>query len=48
MEILVNYLIPNFVLFGGIFTFAKGIEYASWYLICNYDTIVGRFNNGKS
>jgi hypothetical protein len=47
MEIFVNYIIPNIILFGGIFVFAKGIEYASWYLICNYDTIVGKLINGK-
>ena len=44
MEILVYYVLPNVALFGGIYLIAKGIERATWYFICNYDTIVNRMN----
>ena len=42
MEILVNYVLPNIALFGGIYLLAKGAEQAFWHFICNYDTIVNK------
>jgi hypothetical protein len=44
MEILTYYVLPNIALFGGIYVLAKGVEYATWYFICNYDNII---NNVK-
>lgn len=40
MEIVINYILPNAVMFGGLYLAAKGIEAASWYVICNYDAII--------
>ena len=48
MEILINYVLPNIALFGGIYLFAKGIEKASWYVICNYENIVNTIKGIKN
>lgn len=48
METLVYYVLPNIALFGSIYLLAKGIEYATWYFITNYETITEGFENGKS
>lgn len=40
MEILLNYVLPNVALFGTIYLFAKAVESAVWYFICNHDNIV--------
>lgn len=42
MEILINYILPNAVMFGGLCLAAKGIEAASWYVICNHDVIIAK------
>ena len=42
MEILTYYILPNVAFFGTIVLFAKAIEHAAWYVICNYDDIVNR------
>ena len=42
MEILVYYILPNIALFSGIYAVAKLFEHATWYVICNYDTIVNK------
>lgn len=47
METLVYYVLPNIVLFGGLYLVAKGTERASWYIICNYETIMKQTNKGK-
>ncbi len=39
-EVLVYYVLPNVVLFGGIFAISKLIERASWYVIENYETLI--------
>lgn len=43
METLTYYVLPNIALFGGIFLLGKGIEYAAWYIITNYETLMERF-----
>ena len=48
MEILVNYVLPNIALFGGIYLFAKSIEKASWHVICNYGNIVNTIKGIKN
>lgn len=40
METLVYYVLPNVAMFGGLYLIAKGIERATWYVICNYDTLI--------
>jgi hypothetical protein len=40
MEIFLNYVIPNVILFGGIYGLAKLVEAGVWYVICNYDSLV--------
>ena len=40
METLINYILPNIALFGGIYAVSKAIEAATWYFIVNYDEIV--------
>lgn len=40
MEILVYYVVPNIVLFGGIYLFAKLLEKFNWYVISNYDRLI--------
>jgi hypothetical protein len=47
MEILIYYVIPNIVLFGSIFLISMGIERASWYIVCNYETIMKEFKQWK-
>jgi hypothetical protein len=38
METLVYYVLPNVAMFGSLYLVAKGIEHATWYVICNYET----------
>jgi len=40
MDILVYYILPNFVMFGSLYLVAKGVEHATWYVICNYETLI--------
>jgi hypothetical protein len=40
MEILTHYILPNIALFGSIYLFAKAMEAAVWYGICNYNDLV--------
>lgn len=40
MDTLVYYILPNIVLFGGIFVISKLIERASWYVIENFETLI--------
>lgn len=42
MEIVINYILPNAVMFGGIYAMAKLFEQATWYFICNYNDIVNK------
>ncbi len=42
MEILIYYILPNVVMFGGLYLLSKGIEKATWFFIENYDAIVAR------
>ena len=42
MEFVINYILPNVVLFGGIYIAAKSIEAATWYSMCNYDAIIAK------
>jgi len=42
MEFVINYILPNVVLFGGIYIAAKSIEAATWYFMCNYDAIIAK------
>lgn len=44
MEIFVNYVLPNIVMFGGLYLVAQGVETASWYVISNYETLMERFS----
>jgi hypothetical protein len=41
MEIFVYYVLPNVLLFGGIYLFARAAEYAVWYGIENYHKLKG-------
>lgn len=45
MELFVYYILPNIVLFGGIFILAKVIERSTWYVIENYDSLVDKLLN---
>ena len=40
MEILVYYVVPNLVLFGSIYLFAKLLEKFNWYVISNYNRLI--------
>ena len=42
METLLYYVLPNVVLFGGIYVIAKLLERYSWYVITNYDRLVDK------
>lgn len=49
MNIVMEYVLPNVVLFGGLYGIAKAAEAGAWYFICNYDQIINRlvnWNNG--
>lgn len=51
MEILLYYILPNIILFGGIYGIAKVIEDVSWYMIENYEiyeSIFGENKNGNT
>lgn len=39
-ELIAHYIIPNIILFGGIFAVAKAFEYATWHTIENFDEVV--------
>lgn len=39
MDILIYYVLPNVALFGGLYALAKVIEYGTWYLIENHESI---------
>lgn len=39
LEILVYYVLPNVLLFGGLYAIARYVENATWYFIENYDEI---------
>lgn len=45
MELFVYYILPNIVLFGSIFVVAKTAEHSAWYMIENYNEIVGQLEN---
>lgn len=36
MELLTYYVLPNVLLFGGIYLFGRAAQAAVWYAICNY------------
>jgi hypothetical protein len=38
-EIIFNYIVPNFLLFGGIYVLAKIIEKAAWQIIVNHEEL---------
>lgn len=40
LEIILWYVLPNIVLFGGLHFLGKGIERAVWFFIENYTDIV--------
>lgn len=35
-QLLLEYILPNVLLFGGIYLFARAAEYTVWYAICNH------------
>jgi hypothetical protein len=37
MEILIYYVVPNVLLFGGIYAFSKLIEKSVWYVIEHHE-----------
>ena len=47
MELILYYILPNIVMFGSLYLLAKGIEYAVWQFICNYDTIINNHEEIK-
>lgn len=48
MELITYYIIPNILLFGGIYIVGKAIEMATWQFIVNYDAIEEKYNTLKS
>jgi hypothetical protein len=38
-EIIFSYIVPNFLLFGGIYVLAKMVEKAAWHIIVNYEEL---------
>lgn len=40
LEIILWYVLPNIVLFGGLYFLGKGIEKLVWFIIENYDDIM--------
>jgi hypothetical protein len=40
MQLLTYYVLPNMLLFGGIYLFGRAAQAAVWYAICNYTEIV--------
>lgn len=47
MQIFVNYIIPNVMLFGGIYLVAKYVENSVWYYIENYDEATATLEDFK-
>ena len=45
MELFVYYILPNIVLFCGIYIIAKLTERSAWYVIENYDKLVSQLDN---
>lgn len=39
MQLLIEYVLPNVLLFGSIYLFGKTTEHAVWYAICNYSEL---------
>lgn len=44
MEIFIYYVLPNLVMFGGLFIIGKLVERSSWYVIENWDTLEKKFS----
>lgn len=40
MQLLIDYVLPNVLLFGSIYLFGRAAQAAVWYAICNYKDIV--------
>jgi hypothetical protein len=36
ITLLLEYVLPNVLLFGGIYLFARAAEHTVWYAICNH------------
>ena len=43
MDLITYYLIPNILLFGGIYVVSKVIEHVTWAFIVNYDEIEKKY-----
>jgi hypothetical protein len=39
MELFLYYVVPNVVMFSGIYLFSKALEHQVWYVIENYEKI---------
>jgi hypothetical protein len=39
IALLLEYVLPNVLLFGSIYLLSRAAESAIWYAICNYKTI---------
>lgn len=39
LDLIVYYVLPNILLFGGIYAVCKYIENATWHYIENFDTL---------
>jgi hypothetical protein len=39
MQLLIEYILPNVLLFGSIYVFGKAVEHSVWYAICNYSEL---------
>ena len=39
MQLLIEYVLPNVLLFGSIYVFGRAAESAVWYAICNYSEL---------
>lgn len=44
----VEYVLLNFLLFGGIYALSKVIEDVTWYFVENYDEIMEKLDNHLS
>lgn len=40
VDVIVYYVIPNVLMFGGLWLLAKGIEATTWHFIENYETLM--------
>ena len=38
-EIIFSYIVPNFLLFGGIYVASKIMEKAAWHIIVNHEEL---------